>query len=478
MAIKSLRTINRLHKLTAATTTEVAMSDFRSIEEVREYVLKMAADFVLFSDSLRSLKELFLKHNVKNRISKTPYQLRNPLVKAAGPTLLEGPDDFEFNSEKYKEDKQKYGKGAATRHKRFIGVLDKKPDKLKVNIGPYDIDAISKGTLQTGQWEENVDALNFVLSLIRDKFRGDKLAAPLLALVTKLQKSIRSKLDEKYEFMEKVGKKIAPPVFTRTIQGIIQALDGDYKGTLYKKSASKLYLVAIPKPNTENPKVKKFDMKFMWYYRMDGLKDDAGFTDEKVYLVFTGIVDTDELNMVMSVVFLNSFVAPAKTPVGRLIFTNLTAGLAKAQILIGQNLHVQELETAPLPDTDVGIEKTIKDSTYANKISSISVKGERITVELNQSVASQKEADFICHGINIALNDAFKVLTKSTSTNLRTKLPVKQNGYYVMEFFMAIPPLLGEKGERLTLDGLDQLRRALPFEEHQLRDIVRTLNFR
>lgn len=480
--IKSLKIKRRLKNLASASTTEVAMSEFRSLEEIEQFVSNIQSNFDLFVDKFGALKELFLKHSAMNRISKTPYKERNPMVKAAntpaGPTLKKGTGQFTFDSKKRQETIDKYGKDIADKHGTFVRSLDPKAsEKLKVNIAPHDIKDINSKFLDTDKMEEQYDHLSYAISGIRSRFKGDqKKAAKMLAETVKLQKAIRVELDKVYTFLEKIAKKIAPATFTKTISAIVEGITEQHTGTLFKKSGSKLYLVPVEKPSMS--KTKAYDLKFMWYFHMKDMTDTEGFVDEDAYLVFTGVVDTEMMDMIMSVVFLNSFVAPAKAPIGRMVFTNAASGLSKANILIGQNLGIQELETAPLPDTKKGIQQTLKKSQYGDKVS-VSTQGERIIVETSKDVKTKNEADLIYRTILMDLRDSFRTLTKTPSLNLRSKAPVPQaNKRFQMEFFVAVPPGVKEKSIQLTSDGIDLLRRALPLTDDQIREIVRSLNYR
>lgn len=473
--IKSLQIKQRIKNLAGADSMEVALADFRSLEEINEYLNTVEKNFQSFSDSFDSIRNLFIKKSAQNRIGKMPWK-KNTVESAP---LVEDKDDlFSFDAEKVKKHIEKYGERPTKDQQKWINTLDREgttKQVIPVKIIPHDYNTLKKNFLEIDKWEEQLDSLDSVVAMLATRFKNHPEGRIIKKRTEKLIDDINKKVDKAYLFLEKTARKIAPPVFIDTVEKITEKLDKQFKGKLFEDSGESLYLTAVEK-KVAGARKPKYDLKFVLYYRMENLKDESGAHDTDAVLIYVGVVDMDNLNMTMYVTFANDFITPSKVSFGRNLFVDAPSGYKKSLSLISANFDLHEIEKGPLPETRKNIKEFIKESDYKSYISGAEVdeKEEKIVVNFNNKVGDKNFRD-VYAGLAKELLMLFKALTKSR-INLRMRPINADKKNKGVEYFITVPHG-SVKGERLDKLAMEQLKRVIPLTEDEIRTIIRMKNY-
>lgn len=467
MAIKAVRIKKRLTNLASnGRVTEVAVADFRSLEEIRVFLFQIAKDLVDYENRVKSLKELFLKLNITNRINKRKET-------AAG-------SNFSFDAENVDQQIEKYGDQRIDQ--RLLKVFDpgiaSDDKKIPVKILPHDYQALRKNFMGVEDWYSKLESLSVIQALLHTNFKGAKDVSQLNGMTDAFKKRIEKANAAAYAFLEKHAKKLAPAYYTDIVTEVVDKLEENYLGEYFEDIQVKTYLTAdekeveVESKSGKTKKITKYDLKFITYVKLVNLQDESGSIADEAYLMYLASVNMDTMKMTMYVTFANRFVSPLKVLYGRSIFHNVDSAWAHTSSILSTQFGLRKITQNPWPQTPKKMGDLVSNTNYGNSVSDVSINDqEELIIQFKPDVNSESKAatvgDKIRQEIQLYLTALVK---KRVPTQMRIDT---SEGRWEAAISLGGSNLLlrDEKAERLLFDKLRRM--GIPLTEKEIRSFIR-----
>lgn len=498
MAIKSLKIKRRMQNLATARTTEVAVADFRSLEEIKEYLKALSSEFVGFEKRVNSLKEFFLKHNAQRRINKTLQVLqkqRKEDMQAA--SVKKGKETaMDFDAEKFMKQYEKYGPGATGLDPQMLKTFDSTSDiddkkRVPVHIGSHDYQLIRKNFMGVEDWEEKLESLDVITALLKTKFKSVPGASAVQKMIDVMYGKIDTTCQKAYKFLEKVAKQLAPAAFTDTLYSTLEKLEEKYEGKYFDSlDEPKIYLTADERTikktvTTKSGKTKevedvRYDLKFVAYVKLNELQDSSGSYEKDVYLIYIAVVDMERMMMTMFVTFSERFISPQRVKYGRQVFWNEDSCWRSTLATLVSGVGLKELKRMPWPEEKKGqYKQVIQQGKYGQFVSYISVdENEELVIDFNEKIKSQAQAKEIGDKIRQDIQLTLIAMTKQrVGTNFYISEPSGDDDTYKAHISLEVPVgyVRDEKVERKIFERLQRL--GIPITDEVYRQLVLLLNY-
>jgi len=474
MAIKSLQIKNRISSLAnSKDTSKVVLAEFRSPEEVMEYIKSVNKSVDGFLSKIKTLKDLFTKYSAKSRISKRPWtrdkQTAGSKFKKIG---------MSFNSE------EKFDLDSIKRQSTTTVKDPRKPagsskiTNITLKMLPTDLQKLNTKTVELSDMYQHLEKLDSILaSLSAGKYeyqvKQTLTTTALMKEANAVRKKTQSAIDAAEKFLSGVAKKNAPEIFTDTVEKCVNIVLDKYSDH-YTDFTENLYLTTV-ESTPPGAKKKKYDLKFVHYLNVELENDEIAAED--VFLVYTGIVDMDRQTLTMYVTFYNSFVPPDKVEFGRNLFSNANEAAAKSLALLATNAFEAELETVPLPQTNKKLIDALKKHPWIGMVSNIKVSNENIYVKYKSDVKRVEIPPLekqIVRDVAVLL---YSLVPDKQKPKVKVKTYSSGSRGHVSKIYLGIPTDKEGREGRIDALLLQKLRELFPFTDDQVRQIVRMVNY-
>ena len=247
--IKNLRTIKTLRKLATKKVTAVALFDFRSLEEIKEYANNVKQEVASYNNSFNVItKSLAVSHSI---------------VKAA-----------------------------------VIRKLNTTTDKLKApDFVKPNMDKLTKAFSIVDKYQDKIDSLDSVINILQLEFKGERGAPDSLKELKTLKAQIKTKLDNAYSFLSELAHNHEPQSFKNLVDTVYKKVQEGF-GNSYDDNEHVVYMI----PQNDD------SVLISHYIELKNFEDDNGYIHASYYLVISDLVN---INTSKSTYFVNALVGLA-----------------------------------------------------------------------------------------------------------------------------------------------------------------------
>lgn len=304
--------------------------------------------------------------------------------------------------------------------------------------------------------QDKLDILDTIQLQVDTLFKGVASKSNVASQLKTMRSNIEKKLNQSYDFLNKVGQKHEPELFGSITDDAIQALTGK----LYASGNLADHDVFVYLTTTDDAKGKT-TLVFSKYLALYGLKDDTGFVYEDYYIVFTATV-TPTAEMSMSVTTLTKWLIPGKFKVGH-EFNSVKNLVNNVETLLDMEnfSHILESVQVPVGKGDLKLTSTA--------ISNVVVKGDVISISLKPTKSLQAVVESVTTEL---------LATLSTKTKMRVKYKVEKlaGGKAIIHYRLIAPESDAAKQRLITSDKLQVLKDRLGFDDDDISAIVKFVN--
>lgn len=418
MAIKSVRTVKRLRELVNSSTTDVANFNFRSLEEVQQFLKGITDKSKDFGKQLTELEKNF----------------EEAALKGGRFTIDPGAKKDKYKPGSVKKNKPNFVFDVAKLEKAF-GVVDEIHDK--------------------------VEALDAVINNLTLNFKGTTGAPKLISDAKKLRATLQAQLDKAYRFLTDTATKNEPEKFVKIVTTILDDVLSTFSED-YEKYKQTVYVVPYNK-NGEDM------VLFSRYVEFTNFTNDDGTVYPKVYLVFNCLMDSTGTQS-YSVNSFREFSPPGKVTRGA-DFTNAETGRIKAYIELEHHNFSAMIERLPVPAEEHEL-KAVNWGVPKDWIKSVKVSENVIDFVFTSKVnASNKEK-----ALSQIMVDLKTFFSSRIKANIAPK-PYKLARTFGAEFILTLPDNNAAKRQmRADAHSLNYLQNKLGLSDKQAVGLVKYLN--
>lgn len=416
MAIKSLKTIKRLHALADASTPEVVNYNFRSLDEIKQFLKGLATKTKDFTKQFNDLKKQFTETSA--------ITIKKVSIKRDG-------------------DKKK------------------SLDTDKIEFVAPDLKRLRSSFKVVDQMHEKVEALDATIHSLMLNFKGVAGSQALINEAKRLRKSLQDQLDKAYSFLESVATKHEPKKFADVAKDITKDLFATFNG-MYETSTQKVYVT--PYVKGENEKIL-----FTHYVDFKNFRNDEDQTIDHVFVVLSCVIDF-EGNSTFFVTSMQDFAPPGKFNLGQQ-FKTVQEGKTKAYIQLEAQNFSTLLERTTIPATDNEI-RDIDWNVPKGWIDWVKLEDNVIEVLFTKKVTEANRDKAVQH-VLLDLKAFFAGRIKAGVKHRSYKLA---DGRLGEEFTLILPDRKHMKQVRVSHEKLTMLKQKLGLSEKQAVGLVKYLN--
>ena len=412
--IKQLRVVATEGK----TVNDVTPHTFRSVEEIDKFLLELRDKVADDEALLQSFNKLF--------------KITSSMETAAGQVTIQ----------------RKGGKGGAT---NFTGE----------KIDPIFIRSLKK--LQTSfdvveSLQEKADIIDSLEVQVNNLFKGAKGRDGVSKNLLALRRSIESKLEKAYDFLNGLGVKHEPAIFgTITGEIIEQVVAKVTAAKAIEDHDTFIYLTTKDDANGHT------SLYFTKYLMLSNFRDDTGYVYPEYYIVMTAVV-SPAATMTMHITTLSKWLIPGKFKLGA-AFTNAKTGMSKVETILELENFTDLLSKVPMP-----VDSTHLKDLPKKYVSKVEVQNDIITVYLNAMPASQ---------LDKAIADIYGALRAILLSKVKGVLRYRVDRHgknKVLHFSLNLPEGDEARKKMITVDKLRGLSDFLDFDDDDIRNVVRLIN--
>lgn len=410
-----------IRKFSLLTTSEIAESPFRSLQEVDDY----------------------LNQKVKEKLDELDQLLRQYQLQFSRNEVRSSEDIFIINRDGGDGGKKRKP-GSKFHIEKINKIVVPKMDVLAQNFAV--IDEIS----------DQIERLETLYNTMALNFRGVRGANDTLKNVKAMQRQFELKMDKALKFLQSVGQKYEPEQFKELVEKTMMIVSEELEYKAYEQ-----YLYAYTN--------KDGDLVFTHYVELKGLINDEGEIYPKFFLVFTcKLVKSDEKNKVLPMFYvtvLREFATPGRFPLGRQVDSPQRAMAALGLMLDLENVG-NGLGTLP---HNVDPDKISKDKfTMSSKIAAIKVLPDAFEFTLLKGV---KQAD-LSDTIKSLWMDVKTVVQKVPKARLKVKIGKDAEGRVTVRIALTnLAP-----SDKISTHDLDFLQEHYSLDDDKLRRVVKLIN--
>lgn len=464
MAIQNLKTIRRFQDLAkTGDLTDVTSYNFRSLEEIKEYVnqvMKSAQDDIKDINDFKKLFEpaAFRKLQMDYIVAAIKLKQSKKVVKApAKPAIvkpLKGITTITQDSNApVRTPKAKVKEGEAI-PVEFVGIegkdLEKKfkaMDSLSTKIKSLD------GLLVKIAYEHHDDP---------------KMTGEITRYIKTKREALQKELVAAYAFLETTAKKTEPKQFKLPVKHIIEKVTETFKDSF---DSTTQYVYVTPKAVVDAGK-KNVLFVYNHYLEIKNFKMDNGDVYPKYFIVFTGIVNPVTKKMEMFFSTFTTYPQPGSfKPVHE--FTKESNGLRDLYIALDQENFSTFIERVPLEVTGPQLKK-MKWNVPKGMIRSVTTELNIITFSLDPKLS--KEAALNVRDVLSA--DLILQAVSENKNSLAIRGPYKPAGsnVWLIDFVFKRASHQFLKKIRVTHDQIDYFSNTWGLTRQKAADLVRNLN--
>lgn len=409
-----------IRKFSLLTTSEIAESPFRSLQEVDDY----------------------LDQKVKEKLNELDQLLRQYQLQFSRTEVRSSEELFIINRNAGGKDAKKAGS-------KF------KIEKIDKIVVPK-MDVLAKNFAVVDEIADQIERLDTLYNTMAMNFRGVRGSNETLANIKKMQKAFQQRMDKALAFLQAVGVKHTPDMFkdlvVKTMTLASEELD-------YQKFNQMLYA------HTN----KDGDLVFTHYVELLGLVNDEGEIYPKFYIVFTcKLVKSDEKNKVLPhfyVTVLREFSTPGKFPIGREV-----DGPQRAMVALGLMLDLENVGNGigTIPH-NLDPDKVSRDNlSMGSKVATVKVLPDGFEFTLLKGVTT-KEAPEIFQSL---WKDCKTMLEKIPKARLKAKPGKDAEGRITLRLTLTnLAP-----SDKLSTQDVDFLQEHFGLDDAKLRRVVKVIN--
>ncbi len=421
MAIKNVRTIKRLRGLVDSSTTDVANFNFRSLDEIQQFLKGASAKVKDFGKQLDLLERNFEAAAIRGKI-------------------------FEVDRNGTSDKKKEYKPGSVAKDKpKFV----------------FDVAKLEKAFKIVDEIHDKVEAMDSVINTISLNFKGTTGAPKLIADAKKIRSAFQDELNKAYRFLTTTATKNEPEKFAKIVvyimEDVLKTFSGDFES--YKQT---VYVVPYTKGDRDL-------VLFSRYVEFTDFRNDDGTVYPKVYLVFNCLMD-DTGNQEYSVNSFRDFAPPGRLTRGA-EFTNKETGRIKAYIELEHHNFATMIERLPMPIEKQELQK-IKWGVRDDWIKSTEVSDNVIKVKFTSKVTKANKDE----AVNQIFVDLKTFFSNRIKANVASK-PYNIGKLWGVEYILTPPAnRAAQKQVRIDAHSLKYLENKLGMSERQAVGLVKYLN--
>jgi hypothetical protein len=424
-----------IRKFSLLTTSEIAESPFRSLQEVDDY----------------------LDQKVKEKLNELDALLRQYQLQFSRTEVRSSEELFIINRNGGDDKKKK--PGSKFRIEKVDKVVVPKMDVLAQNFAVIE---------EIADQVERLDTLYNTMAL---NFRGVRGANDTLKNIKSMQKQFQAKMNKALNFLQTIGQKYEPAQFKELVEKTMVIVSEELD---YQKYNQYLYAHTT----------KDGDLQFTHYVELQGLVNDEGEIYPQFYLVFTcKLVKSDEKNKVLPhfyVTVLREFATPGRFPLGREIDSP-----QRAMTVLGMMLDLENVGSGigTLPH-NLDPDKVSKDKlAMSSKVATFKVVPDGFEFTLLKGV-TQKEAPEIfqslwqdCKTMVSKLKpgknegDEPKLVMPSKA-RLKAKTGKDAEGRFTLRIWLTNLA----QSDKISTQDLDFLQEHFGLDDAKLRRVVKVIN--
>lgn len=409
-----------IRKFNLLTTSEIAESPFRSLQEVDDY----------------------LDQKVKEKLNELDALLRQYQLQFSRTEVRSSEELFIIN------------RNAGGKEVRKAGSKFKIEKIDKIVVPKMDVLAQNFAVIE--EIADQVESLATLYNTMALNFRGVRGANDTLKNIKAMQRAFQAKMDKALAFLQAIGTKYEPAQFNELVEKTMLIVSEELD---YQKYAQYLYAYTS----------KDGDLVFTHYVELQGLVNDEGEIYPKFYLVFTcKLVKSDEKNKVLPhfyVTVLREFTSPGKFPVGREI-----DGPQRAMAALGMMLDLENVGSGigTIPH-NLDPDKTPKDKlAMGSKVATFKVVPDGFEFTLLKGV-TKKDAPEIFQSL---WQDCKTMVGKIPKARLKAKPGVDKEGRITLRIWLTnLAP-----SDKLSTQDLDFLQDHFGLDDAKLRRVVKVIN--
>jgi hypothetical protein len=407
-----------IRKFSLLTTSEIAESPFRSLQEVDDY----------------------LNQKVKEKLDELDQLLRQYQLQFSRTEVRSAEEVFIIN----RDGDGKRKKGSKFKIEKINKIVVPKMDVLARNFAVID---------EIADQVERLDTLYNTMAL---NFRGVRGANETLKNIRAMQRAFETKMDKALKFLQSIGQKYEPEQFRELVERTMMNVSEELEYHAYEQ-----YLYAHT--------TKEGDLQFTHYVELKGLVNDEGEIYPKFFLVFTcKLVKSDERNKVLPhfyVTVMREFATPGRFTLGRQV-----DGPQRAMAALGLMLDLENIGSGlgTLPH-NVDPNKVSKDKfSMSSRIASIKVMPDAFEFTLLKGV---KQAD-LSDTIRAIWTDCKALVAKIPKARLKVKIGKDAQGRSTVRVSLTnLAPT-----DKVSTQDVDFLQEHFGLEDEKLRRVVKIIN--
>jgi hypothetical protein len=410
-----------IRKFSLLTTSEIAESPFRSLQEVDDY----------------------LNQKVKEKLDELDQLLRQYQLQFSRTEVKSSEDVYIINRDGGDSQKKK-GSGSKFKIEKISKIVVPKMDVLAQNFAVID---------EIADQVERLDTLYNTMSL---NFRGVRGANDTLKNIKAMQRQFEVKMEKALKFLQSIGSKYEPAQFSELVEKTMFLVSEELD---YQKYDQYLYAHTT----------KEGDLQFTHYVELKGLVNDEGEIYPKFFLVFTcKLVKSDEKNKVLPhfyVTVLREFATPGRFSLGRQVDSPQRAMAALGLMLDLENVG-NGLGTLP---HNVDPNKVSKEKfSMGSKIASVKVLPDAFEFTLLKGV---KQAD-LQDTIKSLWMEVKAVVAKIPKARLKVKLGKDAEGRVTVRIALTnLAP-----SDKISTNDVDFLKDHFGLDDEKLRRVIKVIN--
>lgn len=421
--IRNLRTTKTLAALARKRVSEVASFEFRSLQEIKDYIKNVEKE----SDQL--IKKW-------DRTKKVLAFTVDMVSAALNITELTGPGRRASGNS---------GKVAKGEPIKFI-----KPNMKKLRDAFDIIDEL----------HDKIESMDNIIARLQLDFKGERG----IAAVINESKAIRTRLQKKsasaYSFLTSLANKHEPAFFADAIKYSVDGVVGLF-GKYFEKYAQTVYMT----PQEHNG--KSF-VVISHYVELKDFVADDNFVHPNFYIVYSCVVDLDNQKVTYFVTTLKNFVPPGRYNYG-MTFKNKTEAKNNTLILLESENFSSLINRQHLPTPVVEkIKWTIPD-TWIKKVR---IDDDTVTFDFTKTV-TDKNLQQALNKILVDLKTAVAPVSKKIIVKYRK---YRYRGAWTADFYLTAPDIHERKEIQIDARRARILKNQLGLTDKQITQLIKSIN--
>lgn len=289
--IKNLRTKTALRVLATKSVTSVASYDFRSVEEINEFVKNLKADFEQDTKNFEVVKKVLA---ATHKIAVTAVKIK----------------ELKTHSQ---------------------------PSGEAITFVKPNMDKLTKAFSVVDKYQDKIDNLDSVINLLSLELKGERGAPNTLKELKALRATIKKKLDESYKFLSSLASNHEPKQFKDIVQSVHEKITKTFS-ELYEDEKQSVYLI----PSDNN------NLLIVHYIELKNFIDDDEFEHPSYYVVVSGLINTETGTASYYINTLQSFAQPGRFGNGIKV-TDKKDAATQALIMLEHAGFSSLIERTPIP---------------------------------------------------------------------------------------------------------------------------------